>query len=407
MRPQTATLAARPPFVLSMPWHHRRLVDHLAQLRRGSLTVQIAAHKPFTLHGVEDGPDASIKIDRPGALMRRLFWRGDLGFGEGFIAEDWDSPDLARLLEVLALNLDAYAGTEDRHLLSQTRIRLQHWANRNTRSGSRRNIAAHYDLGNDFYAQWLDTSMTYSSALFDQGIALEEAQQRKYARMLDELAANPGDHILEIGCGWGGFAEYAARQGMCVTGLTLSVEQLEYARQRIQDAGLSELVEFKLCDYRDSQVVADHVVSIEMFEAVGREYWSGYFDVVQRSLRPGGRASLQVITIDETKFERYVANPGGFIQTYIFPGGMLPTKTHLDELGAGAGLTRLDMMPFGIDYADTLAQWHERFNRCTEWLGNHGYDQRFRRMWQYYLTFCEAGFRAQHIDVVQCTFAKP
>jgi cyclopropane-fatty-acyl-phospholipid synthase len=407
MRSQSATLAARLPFLPAMPWHHRRLVDHLAQLQRGSLTVQIAAHKPFTLRGSEDGPAASVTIGRPAALMRRLFWRGDLGFGEGFIARDWETPDLALLLEVLALNLDAYAGTEERNYLAQLRIRLQHWGNRNTRSGSRRNIAAHYDLGNDFYAQWLDPSMTYSSAVFDRGRALDAAQQRKYGRMLDALYATPGDHILEIGCGWGGFAEYAARQGMRVTGLTLSAEQLAYARQRVQQAGLAERVDLRLCDYRDSEVIADHVVSIEMFEAVGREYWAGYFDTVQRSLRPGGRAALQVITMDESKFERYAALPGGFIQTYIFPGGMLPTQTHLGELGDGAGLQLEDMTAFGVDYADTLAQWHTRFNACTGWLDAHGYDERFRRMWQYYLAFCEAGFRARHIDVVQCAFRKP
>ena len=406
MRSESATLAAQAPWVLEMPWHHRRLVDHIAKLRRGTLTVTLAAHRPFTLKGPEQGPSAAITIAHPAALMRRLLWRGDLGFAESYLAREWETPDLARLLELLALNLDAYDATQRRTWLSQAWVGLRHWANRNTRRGSRRNIAAHYDLGNDFYTQWLDPSMTYSSAVFRDGDSLEAAQQRKYAGMLDMLDASPGEHILEIGCGWGGFAEYAARRGMRVTGLTLSQEQLSYARDRIARAGLSDRVELRLCDYRDVQIAVDHVVSIEMFEAVGREYWSGYFDAIQRCVRPGGRAALQVITIDEAQFEEYASTPGGFIQTYIFPGGMLPTKTHLGELGTGAGLELTALTPYGFDYADTLSTWHARFNSCTDWLDDHGYDDRFRRMWRYYLAFCEAGFRSHQIDVVQCCYRR-
>jgi cyclopropane-fatty-acyl-phospholipid synthase len=338
--------------------------------------------------------------------MRRLLWRGDLGFAESYLAREWETPDLARLLELLALNLDAYDATQRRTWLSQAWVGLRHWANRNTRRGSRRNIAAHYDLGNDFYTQWLDPSMTYSSAVFREGDSLEAAQQRKYAGMLDMLDASPGEHILEIGCGWGGFAEYAARRGMRVTGLTLSQEQLSYARDRIARAGLSDLVDLRLCDYRDVRIEVDHVVSIEMFEAVGREYWAGYFDAICRCVRPGGRAALQVITIDEAQFEEYASTPGGFIQTYIFPGGMLPTKTHLGELGTAAGLELTALNPYGIDYADTLSTWQARFNSCTDWLDDHGYDDRFRRMWRYYLAFCEAGFRSHQIDVVQCCYKR-
>ena len=407
MRSQSATLAAKVPLVLDMPWHHRKLADQMAKLRRGTLTVQIAQHKPFTLQGPDEGPAASISIARPTALMRRLIWRGDLGFAESFIAGEWHTPDLAKLLEVLALNLDVYERSDRRSLLSRLYVRLRHWANRNTRSGSRRNISAHYDLGNDFYAQWLDSSMTYSSAVFDQADGLEEGQRRKYERMLDALDAKPGEHILEIGCGWGGFAECAARRGLRVTGLTLSVEQLRFARDRIERAGLSDRVDLRLCDYREIDLQVDHVVSIEMFEAVGREFWATYFDVVRRSLRPGGRAALQVITIDETQFEAYVSNPGGFIQTYIFPGGMLPTKTHLEELGDGAGFVSERTFAFGVDYADTLAHWRRRFDARVAWLGENGYDERFRQMWRYYLAFCEAGFRARLIDVVQTVYRKP
>jgi cyclopropane-fatty-acyl-phospholipid synthase len=249
--------------------------------------------------------------------------------------------------------------------------------------------------------------MTYSAALFQGDEALEAAQARKYARMLELVDPAPGAHILEIGCGWGGFAEFAARRGFRVTGLTLSAEQLEYARARIARAGLGERVELRLQDYRDFAGEVDHVVSIEMFEAVGRDYWDGYFATLARCLRPGGRAALQVITIDEAQFEHYAANPGGFIQTYVFPGGMLPTRTHLERLATVAGLVPGPQHAFGIDYAETLAHWHRAFLGATDWLEANGYDERFRRLWRYYLAFCEAGFRAGDIDVVQLALTRP
>lgn len=407
MRSESASLAVELPFITRMPWHHRRLVDHLGRLQRGTLQVQFGDFAPFTLRGNEAGPEASILVRHPAALLRRLFWRGDLGFAEAFMAQEWDSPHPARLLELLALNADALAASGSRHGLAQLLVGARHWLNRNTRRGSRRNIAAHYDLGNDFYARWLDPGMTYSAAAFDRGGSLAEAQQRKYQRMLELIDAAPGAHILEIGCGWGGFAEHAARQGYRVTGITLSAEQLAFARERIARAGLRERVTLALCDYRDLEGQFDHVVSIEMFEAVGREYWSGYFETLQARLRPGGRAALQVITIDETRFDAYATNPGGFIQSYIFPGGMLPTRRHLREYAAAAGLEPGHEIAFGLDYADTLAQWDCAFARQTEWLDAHGYDERFRRMWHYYLAFCEAGFRSRHIDVVQTVLHKP
>ena len=403
----TASLAVKVPAVEQLPWHQRRIVDHVARLRRGRLEVAFGASHRLQIEGREPGPSAAIVIHRPAALLRRLFWRGDLGFAEAYIAGDWESPEPAVLLELLALNLDAFAASESRHRLVQVLVGAQHWLNRNTRRGSARNIAAHYDLGNEFYARWLDPGMSYSSAMFDRCGSLADAQERKYERMLALIDPAPGDHILEIGCGWGGFAEYAARRGLRVTGLTLSREQLDYARRRIDAAGLGERVDLRLCDYRDVDETFDHVVSIEMFEAVGREYWATYFAALARRLRPGGRAALQVITIDEAHFAAYAANPGGFIQTYIFPGGMLPTRTHLRRLAGAAGLCPGPSAAFGIDYADTLAHWDDAFVRSTDWLEQHGYDARFRRMWRYYLAFCEAGFRARHIDVVQCVFGRP
>jgi len=407
MPSESTSIAVGRPFTAAMPWHHRRLVDHLARLERGALRVQLGHHAPFTLHGREPGPAAAILVRRPGALLRRLFWRGDLGFAEGFMAGEWDSPDPARLLELLAVNLEAYAVSESRHPVVRGLVAGRHWLHRNTRRGSRRNIAAHYDLGNAFYSRWLDASMTYSAAVFETpGERLEAAQQRKYRQILTLLDPQPGAHILEIGCGWGGFAEYAARRGYRISGITLSREQLAHARQRIARAGLADHVTLELRDYRDLDGTFDHIVSIEMFEAVGQAYWPGYFATLQRHLRHGGRAALQVITIDEGRFDAYAANPGGFIQTYIFPGGMLPTRRHLRDLADSAGLTAGREITFGLDYAETLARWHCAFDRQTDWLERHGYDARFRRMWRYYLAFCEAGFRAGHIDVVQTVVHK-
>ena len=406
MSAPTASLAIPAPAIELMPWYQRRLIDQLRRLQRGTLEITLPDQPAFRIQGAAPGPRADITVLRPGAVLRRLFWRGDLGFAEGFMAGEWESRDTAKLLELFAVNLDAYAESDSRHRLAQVMSAMRHRLNRNSLRGSRRNISAHYDLGNDFYAQWLDGSMTYSAALFDGDESLTRAQERKYQRMLEQIDPKPGEHILEIGCGWGGFAEYAARRGMRVTGLTLSQEQLDFARRRIAAAGLADRVELKLCDYRDFDQTVDHIVSIEMFEAVGQEYWPGYFATLMRCLRPGGRVALQVITIDEAHFQQYADNPGGFIQTYIFPGGMLPTKRHLKQLSDDSGLKWRGMHSFGIGYADTLSLWHQRFNRCTKWLEAHGYDQRFRRMWRYYLAFCEAGFRARQIDVVHCLMQK-
>ncbi len=409
MNPESASLVAKLPILARLPWHQRRLVDHLARLRRGRLHLLIGGHS-LVLRGEDCELVADISVVRPGALLRRLFWRGDLGFAEAYIAGDWTSSDPAALLELLAMNLDAYEPSDRRSRLTQLMLAARHWLNRNNRRGSRRNIAAHYDLGNDFYAQWLDPTMSYSAAVFDPAKApdeaLADAQQRKYEHMFALIDPAPGETILEIGCGWGGFAEFAARRGVRVIGLTLSAEQLAYAQARMQRAGLSGRVDLRLCDYRDFAGEVDHIVSIEMFEAVGREYWAGYYDTLSRCLRPGGRAALQVITIDEAHFAAYAGNPGGFIQTYIFPGGMLPTKTHLRRLGEQAGLRGGDMTPFGIDYADTLAHWQREFDGRAEWLHAHGYDEAFQRMWRYYLAFCQAGFRARLIDVVQYVLHK-
>lgn len=387
-------------------WSQQILLKHLARLKFGGLQVRFDDGGECLLEGEQPGPRAQIAVHRPAALVRALVLGGDLGFAEAYMRGDWSSRDLGSLLYLLSVNLEAFAATERRSLPVRLFSRVRHALRRNSRSGSRRNIAAHYDLGNDFYARWLDRSMSYSSAVYDRSFDLEQAQLRKYQLILDSLDAEPGAQILEIGCGWGGFAEYAARRGMFVTGVTLSQEQYDYAARRIEQAGLRGQVDLRLADYRTLQGEYDHVVSIEMFEAVGQAYWSSYFEVVNRCLRPGGRVALQVITIREDLFESYRRDAGGFIQRYIFPGGMLPTEKHLRDLSWAVGLETLALERYGEHYADTLADWADAFNAQTGWLEDNGYDQRFRRMWRYYLAFCEAGFRDGRIDLVQHVLQK-
>jgi cyclopropane-fatty-acyl-phospholipid synthase len=280
-----------------------------------------------------------------------------------------------------------------------------HWTRRNTRKGSRKNIHAHYDLGNEFYRLWLDPSMTYSSALFEGegGEPLEAAQTAKYERILEQIGAKQGDSILEIGCGWGGFAETAARRGMRVTGVTISREQLDYARARLDRAGLGDRVDLRFCDYRDMEGRYDHIVSIEMIEAVGERYWPEYFAALKRHLVPGGSALVQAIVIADDFFERYRRHPD-FIQTYVFPGGMLLSPASLREQCRLAGLKVAELYSFGLDYARTLETWLGRFDRVADQVAKLGFDERFRRMWRYYLAYCAAGFSTRRTDVLQAHY---
>jgi cyclopropane-fatty-acyl-phospholipid synthase len=285
---------------------------------------------------------------------------------------------------------------------------VRHLLNRNSRAGSRKNIHAHYDIGNAFYQLWLDPSMTYSSARFSpaSGTDLAQAQAQKYRDILGQLALRPGERVLEIGCGWGGFAEVAAREaGAHVTGLTLSTQQLAYARQRMQDAGLDHLAELRLCDYRDSKGQYDAVASIEMFEAVGEAYWPSYFDCVARSLKPGGRACVQTIVIADELFERYRTGTD-FIQQYIFPGGMLPSPSAFRAMAQASGLAVTREFAFGIDYADTLAAWRHAFQARLDAVRAQGFDERFIRIWDFYLCYCEAAFRAGNTSVMHFTLEK-
>ncbi len=383
-----------------------RFIKQLDRLEFGTLELRVS-DRSYRLNGEHPGPAGVIEIHKLNPLLRRLVFNGDLGLAEAYINAEWETPNLSDLLLLLVRNQHRLTSTAGMSGIARLAMRWYHWSRRNTHKGSARNIMAHYDLGNAFYAQWLDQGMTYSSGLFAHADEpLESAQANKYQRILDLLEAKPGDRILEIGCGWGGFAVTAASQGMRVDGVTLSPSQLAWAQRRIEALGLEERVNLSLTDYRKLHGSYDHIVSIEMFEAVGEAYWSTYMETLQRNLKPGGRAALQVITIQEQAFEEYRRNPD-FIQRYIFPGGMLPTPSHLQALPAAAGLQMIRDDAFGLDYAETLHRWQLNFHQEWETIRALGFDERFRRMWNYYLSYCEAGFNSGHIDLHQTLLSNP
>lgn len=340
--------------------------------------------------------------------------RGDIGFAESFLAGHWSTPSLVDLLELLVLNRHALEASVYGGRLGRFVNRFRHWLNRNSRAGSRRNIVAHYDLGNAFYRLWLDPGMTYSGALFEgrEARSIAAAQDAKYRRILQTLALPAGARVLEIGCGWGGFAERAIEHGLSLTGLTLSDEQLRFARERLSAERLSAensqgRARFLLEDYRahPRQAPYDGVVSIEMFEAVGERYWPAFFDTVRRQLKPAGRAVIQTITIADALFERY-RKGSDFIQQYIFPGGMLASPTEFELQARRAGLIVVDKFAFGQDYARTLAHWHASYVERLADVRALGFDDRFIRLWTFYLAYCEAAFRQRNIDVMHFTLQR-
>ena len=328
---------------------------------------------------------------------------GDIGFAEGYIAGDWHTPDLVALLRLLVANRDTLEQAVYGHWWGSLLHRMKHLLNRNSRAGSRKNVHAHYDLGNAFYRLWLDETMNYSSAWFDSNAetALPAAQHAKVRRALDASGVQPGQRLLEMGCGWGAVAEAAVGRGARVTGLTLSSEQLEWAQARVPDADL------RLQDYRDlHEEPFDALVSIEMFEAVGRAYWPQFFAAVKRHLKPGGRACIQSITIRDDLFDRYVDGTD-FIQQYIFPGGLLPSPSQFRQAAWAAGLDVVDELAFGADYARTLAVWRQRFHAQEAAVRALGFDTRFIRTWEFYLAYCEAAFAGGNTDVIQFTLRRP
>ena len=371
----------------------------LSLLKSGVLTIELPGGMRVRHAGARPGPAAAIKL-HSWRLIRRLALNGDIGLARSYVDGDWSTPDLTALFDLGLVNsaplMDAISGSPPFRALNW----LAHRLKANTRQGSRRNIEAHYDLGNDFYRTWLDASMSYSSALYrSEDMTLEDAQAAKTRRIIEKLDVDPNACVLEIGCGWGGLAASIARQtGAHVTGVTISPAQLARAKELTREEGLEGKVELRLQDYRDLAGVFDRIVSIEMLEAVGREFIPRYFEILRSRLRPGGSAVLQVITIAEDRFAAYCQRPD-FIQRYIFPGGFLPTKTLLRDEIERAGLKLTESEAFGGSYALTLREWRRRFLLAWPEIQKQGFDRTFKRLWRYYLSYCEAAFRAGAIDV--------
>ena len=390
----------------------RFLLKMAAMLEVGGILVVMpdgSRHRAIT---GADGPEAEIVIRDPKAVAR-LATGGSLGLAEAYIDGLWTSPDILMVMALAAANEEAWETTLNGRRLARLAAKLLHMLRPNSRLGARRNIIEHYDLGNEFYASWLDRSMSYSSAYFggNEAVTLEQAQLQKIHRLCQLLRLTPGMRLLEIGCGWGGFAEVAARDyGCSVVGITLSPSQLEFARKRMQAAGLEQRVELRLQDYRDVQGTFDRIASVEMFEAVGEKYWGAYFDTIRERLRKNGVAGIQVITISDRLFDNYKKG-ADFIQRHVFPGGMLPSKRRLRGAIVKAGLAWGEEHWFGRDYAETLARWQQSFQaawpriQATTALNKRPADERFKRLWEYYLAYCETGFRAGWTDVGQILIA--
>lgn len=401
-----STAAAALP--AAAPAAARAVFGLLRQLRSGTLDVQLP-----------DGSQAHFgNGEAPRAALRLHDWRvcsavlkaGDIGFAESWIDGQWSSPDLVALLTLLVANRQAMESIVYGTWWGSLAYRVKHLLNRNSRRGSQKNIHAHYDLGNRFYSEWLDESMNYSSALFEGDLEqpMAQAQAAKVRRALRECGVRPGQRLLEIGCGWGALAETAAAEfDARVTGVTLSSEQLAFARERVRQAGVDGQVELRLQDYRDiSDEPFDAIASIEMFEAVGREYWAGFFATLRKRLKPGGRACIQSITIRDDLFERYVRSTD-FIQQYIFPGGLLPSVSAFHAEARKAGLEVVNQLAFGADYAETLRRWRLSFLARDAQVRQQGFDTRFMRIWEFYLAYCEAAFATGNTDVVQFTLRRP
>ncbi len=391
----------------NLPRYFARGFAVAQRLKHGRLDIVLPDGRIFRAEGAAPGPVAELHIHNEDCFAR-LIREGHLGFTDAYLDGWWSTPDLMAFMDVMHADneeiFDGYPGM----VFVRAFEKLRHFLRSNSKKQARKNISHHYDLGNDFYSLWLDETMTYSSAIFETGQeSLEKAQIAKYASMVDQLGVQAGEHILEIGCGWGGFAEYAAKErGLKVTCLTISKEQFNYAVERIEKAGLSHLVEFKLQDYRDEKGLYDGIASIEMFEAVGEKYWPVYFETVRERLRPGKTATLQIITVDERRFEIY-RNDVDFIQKYIFPGGMLPSRPALLAEIDRAGLTYTRSVEFGESYSQTLRRWYETFNEKWDQVAVLGFDARFKRMWDFYLTSCAATFHSGNCDVTQITVTRP
>jgi cyclopropane-fatty-acyl-phospholipid synthase len=391
----------------NLPRYFRRVFKTLCSIKNGAIEISLPDGRLFIARGENEGPVARIDM-KTGDGFTRLVRDGEVGFMEAYMDLDWDSPDIQCFMDVVFMNNEQIGMSYPGAGLVKMYERVRHWLNSNSKRQARKNISYHYDLGNDFYKLWLDDTMTYSSALYKTGEeSMESAQIQKYAQMCDEMDVKEDDHILEIGCGWGGFAEYAAGQrGARVKGLTISQEQHDYAVARMERAGLSDRVEIVMQDYRDETAKYDGIASIEMFEAVGEKYWPVYFDKVNACLKDGAKATLQIITVPQERYTVY-RNSVDFIQKYIFPGGMLPTEEILKDQIARAGLDFSNMIDFRRSYSKTLRSWFDTFNAKWDEVSPMGFDERFRRMWNLYLTGCASGFEYDTTGLVQITMRKP
>jgi len=384
----------------------RLAIRFASNLKRGTLDMTLPDGRVVRCGGLEPGPAAKMTVYNYNFAWR-LAHGGDIGIAEAYLRREWDTPDLTQFLYVFCVNHDLIQSMLGDKPIARFVQSVRHWFNRNTRKQARRNIYAHYDIGNSFYSAWLDPSMTYSSALFEDDTPdLTAAQHNKYRRLAEAINLQPGQRVLEIGCGWGGFAEYAAKNyDAKIVGLTISSEQRDFAQKRMQAAGLNEKVEIRFKDYRDERGQYDRIASIEMIEAVGEQFWPQYFSQLRDRLVPGGFAGIQAITIQDKFFNAY-RREVDFIQRYVFPGGMLPSPQVLKSLGDKFGVPVIRERIFGEDYAKTLATWRDNFRAAWPNLMPLGFDERFRRLWEYYLAYCEAGFLSGNIDVRQVVFAK-
>lgn len=384
----------------------RMLLFMLRGIRIGQLDVILPNGETRWFKGTERRELHGVLHIKDGAMIRRILKNGEVGFGEAYLDGQWDTPDLTSLLTVMYLNEPHYLGPYEKNIFSRLYGWWQHKRRANTKTQAKKNIEAHYDLGNEFYKMWLDDTMAYSSGMFIQpNETLMDSQINKFKLMFDRLELKPEHHLLEIGSGWGGFAIYAAQHSGCrVTSITLSSEQLAEARVRAEKAGVADRVTFELRDYRDITEQYDRVVSIEMYEAVGEEFWPTYFSAIQKALKPGGRAALQGITIHPDIFEQYRTKQD-FIQKYIFPGGMLATPDLFMKVAGEAGLKSERPLFYARDYADTLACWHRNVLAVREKIVEQ-FDERFLRMWRYYLSYCECGFRVERVNLMHVTLLK-
>ncbi len=385
------------------------LLSLLSQLSSGHLKMVLPDGNIREFGNKSDSLHAEIQI-LDWSVFKQVLSHGDIGFAESYIRGEWNTPDLKAILELAIRNRTILEKAIYGSWYGSILYRIRHWLRDNSKTGSRKNIHAHYDLGNAFYTLWLDPTMSYSSAWFSEGEkqSLADAQRAKISRILQSLDTKPGDHILEIGCGWGGVMEEALRSNTAITGLTLSTEQKAFAEDRLKkvqsQVEYSKPFEVRLQDYRDCQEQFEGIASVEMFEAVGEKHWPEYFQTIAKCLKPGGKACIQTIVIAEELFERYRHNTD-FIQQYVFPGGMLPSRTNFKESAAKAGLQIEGEFAFGADYAKTLCLWRDNFNQKLDEVHGLGFDEAFIRLWNFYLMYCAAGFAERNIDVVQFTLS--